>query len=665
MIPRITRGGSAYGALSYDHGPGRADEHHNPHKVAGNVAGRTWKQRSAAIDAHVQRMHPKLSNPIIRTSLRIAPEDRRLTDREWREVASEYVEKMGFSNAPWEAVRHADDHIHLTMSRVNWDGSVVDQWKDKTKAQAAVRDIERHHQLVDASKRYNRDTPQVSRNDRERAERISAATGRNADPERTTLRERIDAAEKASNGTRADFEAKLAEHGVQARANISKPTDRNPDGRMNGYSYRLDGHTDSAGEPVWFKGSKLGRRYGWAHTERRLDDQRARRSETVTGLDTENANRPAPVDEQTTRPTVPVDSRPVGTVAPLDAKKERGERDRADTAESRRPSDSGDGEHDSKGRPNVADNGNTTNRQGITEDSADNRREQDSSTRQGHAIDRAPSVEDKRSRPDDQQQQRSTQDDRAAQHQQRDADPDDASHDRDDSTHADTPRRGTEPEIGRRQDNPVTEQNQKSDRARQPDDRSTDDRERHARPDVAETTRLGDQDRSRTQAVGAHTDRHRSPRETTQSHETRQETPDRPAAPTPEVERHSPSSDRDRAQQRAEQWRRDRAGRRNQLPDRHDQPQHKPDRSEQRGDVGGTRDDTRVSRDSTPRSQPSPDRPERSTGKDTMSTPDKSGRDPDSAAAKQRSRDRAQQWAQDRKERTQDRDRDRDKGRDR
>ena len=275
MIPRITRGSSAYGAMSYDHGPGRFEEHRNPHKVAGNVAGRSWKERSAAIDSHVQRMHPKLTNPIIRTSLRIAPEDRRLTDREWREVANEYVSKMGFADAPWEAVRHADDHIHVTMSRVNWDGKIVDQWRDKTRAQSTVRDIERRHGLLDASTRYKRDAPELSRNDRERAARESGRTGRVVVPEKAQLRERIDTARQACDGTRASFEEELRREGVAARANVSQPTERHPQGKMNGYSYGLDGHTDRNGEQVWFKGSDLGQKFGWAETNRQLTERSA------------------------------------------------------------------------------------------------------------------------------------------------------------------------------------------------------------------------------------------------------------------------------------------------------------------------------------------------------------------------------------------------------
>ncbi|MGK9274542.1 hypothetical protein KXR83_26470 [Williamsia muralis] len=266
--------------------------------MAGNVAGRSWKERSYAIDDHVKRTNPKLTNPIIRTSLRIAPEDRNLTDREWRQIANEYVGKMGFADSPWEAVRHADDHIHLTMSRVKWDGTVVDQWKDKLRAQDAVRGIERSHNLVDASKRYDRDLPQVSGNDRERAERLSQKAGRQIDPERLQLRSRIAEAERASNGTREGFESELERRGVTHRANVSRPTERNPEGRMNGYSYGLDGHTDKAGEQVWFKGSALGKQYGWQQQQQRLserNDDHKRRS--VSDVKETNARRETPPQE--------------------------------------------------------------------------------------------------------------------------------------------------------------------------------------------------------------------------------------------------------------------------------------------------------------------------------------------------------------------------------
>ena len=49
MIANITKGRKAVGAILYDFGPGRRDEHVNPRIVAGNVTG-TPMQVARAID---------------------------------------------------------------------------------------------------------------------------------------------------------------------------------------------------------------------------------------------------------------------------------------------------------------------------------------------------------------------------------------------------------------------------------------------------------------------------------------------------------------------------------------------------------------------------------------------------------------------------------------
>ena len=269
MIPRISKGSSAYGALAYDHGPGRRDEHLNPHKVAGNVPGRTWQERARVIDRHAREVRPDAVKPLHRTSLRISETDRRLTDREWKQVAHEYVQRMGFERCPWEATRHADDHIHITVNRVQWDGKLARNSNDYAKAQSASRRIEKQHGLEDASRKFNRARPEISKGEKESAQR------RQVQPEREQLRAKVSAAERASDGSRASFEAALTERGVAHRANVSKST-----GRVSGYSYGLAGHTaapkgepDKAREQVWFKGSQLGRDYSWQNTEQRLAEQ--------------------------------------------------------------------------------------------------------------------------------------------------------------------------------------------------------------------------------------------------------------------------------------------------------------------------------------------------------------------------------------------------------
>lgn len=271
MIPRITKGTSAARCLEYDHGPGRRDEHRNPHKVAGSVAGRDWRERGRVIDAHTRAARDEVAKPIHRTALRIAGTDRRLSDAEWKQVATTYVAAMGFAACPWEATRHADDHIHLTISRVQWDGELAGDGHDYARAQAVCRDLERSHGLSNAAARYHRDRPQICKGERESAQR------RGVVPEKDRLREKILAAEGRSHGDRASFEAALTGQGVAHRANVAPST-----GRVSGYSYHLEGHQDPAGEAVWMKGSQLGKEFSWTRTQHRLNTVAAAHAAATT-----------------------------------------------------------------------------------------------------------------------------------------------------------------------------------------------------------------------------------------------------------------------------------------------------------------------------------------------------------------------------------------------
>ena len=263
MIPRVTKGRSAYGALRYDHGPGRREEHDNARTVAGNVLG-GWRDKATVIDGQAQHRRD-VERPIWRSSLRAAPEDRALSDEEWGQIAKTYAERMGFKDCPWTATRHGDDHVHVTVSRVDWEGRLVsDRW-DYARAQTVCREIETRHQLVNASERYQRGRPEVSHGEREHAER------RGVVPEREQLRDRVAEAVALANGSLESYEQHLGGRGIVYRRNEAAT------GRVSGYSYGLAGHLDPAGEQVWFKGSQLGRDFRWSVTQERLNERQVER----------------------------------------------------------------------------------------------------------------------------------------------------------------------------------------------------------------------------------------------------------------------------------------------------------------------------------------------------------------------------------------------------
>ncbi|WP_327310125.1 relaxase/mobilization nuclease domain-containing protein (plasmid) [Streptomyces sp. NBC_01298] len=256
MIANITKGRKAVGALVYDFGPGRRDEHINPRIVAGNVTG-TPLQVARAID-HTARQRPEIKAPIWRTSLSLPDEDGILPDGQWADIATAFVADMGFDGAPWVAVRHGDDHIHLTVSRVDWSGQLLTDRFDYRRARQAADRLEEEHGLVRAADRFRAEGPQVRNNELEAAHR----RGRGLDgppPEREELRRIVREVRDASRGLgREAFESGLEDAGVSFRANVAST------GRMNGYSFTLAGWVDGSDEPVWVAASKVARDLRWA-----------------------------------------------------------------------------------------------------------------------------------------------------------------------------------------------------------------------------------------------------------------------------------------------------------------------------------------------------------------------------------------------------------------
>jgi hypothetical protein len=128
--------------LYYLFGPGRHEEHTDPHIVASwrhpaslepplrpdgkrDFAKLTGllKQPQAALG---ERGYPR---PVWHCSMRAAPGDRMLSDDEWAAIAHEVMHRTGLSPygqedeaVRWIAVCHGDDHIHLVAMLARQDG---------------------------------------------------------------------------------------------------------------------------------------------------------------------------------------------------------------------------------------------------------------------------------------------------------------------------------------------------------------------------------------------------------------------------------------------------------------------------------------------------------------------------------------------------------------
>jgi len=123
--------------------------HAGAHTIASNMDGRDadeLTQEFALVAAGNQRVRHTVAHIVLRT----APEDRLLDDREWGQIARQHLERMGFTNTPYVMVKHPepDQHVHVVASRVRYDGSRVNDYREHRRSRTIVRALERQHHLV-------------------------------------------------------------------------------------------------------------------------------------------------------------------------------------------------------------------------------------------------------------------------------------------------------------------------------------------------------------------------------------------------------------------------------------------------------------------------------------------------------------------------------------
>lgn len=275
MIAKITRGTRAGDIAAYLHGPGKTAMHtyrdrDGVEQVGGIVIGGTLAMRGdttgrwAAELREAAASRPEITKPIWQVSLRCAPEDRSLTDAEWRDAATAFMTRMGLEDRPWVVVRHADDHVHLVASRVTDTGQVWHGRQDYRQAQSACAELEEAYGLQTAPRETTRVSRRAADHQITRGERHQALRT-HVPPERVELATVVQAcAARAKGGGTQGFEAELKKAGVEFEAN------RATTGRMSGYKFGT-GRVDEAGQPVWFKASQLDKTLAWSKLAQVLD----------------------------------------------------------------------------------------------------------------------------------------------------------------------------------------------------------------------------------------------------------------------------------------------------------------------------------------------------------------------------------------------------------
>ncbi|MFJ5719447.1 relaxase/mobilization nuclease domain-containing protein [Streptomyces sp. NPDC093149] len=267
MVPDVSTGSDTRGLIAYLFGPGRRDEHTDPHIVAAwDMAGApdpgrnptaTYSQLAKRLNHHVDLRTRELggkkpSQHVWHCPVRTAPGDRYLTDAEWAEVARRIVHVTGVAPegdekaCRWIAVRHADDHIHIMATTIRADGRRPRTHRDGQRAQAECRKIEAEFGLR-RLKTGDLTAPRTPTG----AERAKAERQGQTVTARHWLREQAYAVAAAVHNE-ADYFTVLQSLGIKVKTRLGPET-----GDVIGYSLAAPGDTNTAGEPVWYGGSKL------------------------------------------------------------------------------------------------------------------------------------------------------------------------------------------------------------------------------------------------------------------------------------------------------------------------------------------------------------------------------------------------------------------------
>ncbi|MFJ2296184.1 relaxase/mobilization nuclease domain-containing protein [Streptomyces sp. NPDC087894] len=270
MVPDVSTGDRSRGLLSYLFGPGRRNEHTDPHIVAAfampgiNDPGRVpldqhhgaLSELADYLDQPVklreQRLGKKVPQHVWHCPVRTAPGDRYLTDEEWAEVARRIVHSTGIAEhgddaaCRWIAVRHAEDHIHIMATSVREDGRRPRNKGDGRRAQAECRRIEtelglRRLKPGDATAPKTPSGPEVAKAERQGRKNTA----------RVWLREHAYAAAAAARDE-DEFFAVLTSLGIKVRPRLGPVT-----GEVTGYSLATADDTDAKGEPIFYSGSAL------------------------------------------------------------------------------------------------------------------------------------------------------------------------------------------------------------------------------------------------------------------------------------------------------------------------------------------------------------------------------------------------------------------------
>ena len=287
MIPNITRGSRMSGLLLYlasTDTDKTKNSHTDPHLVAGDAAIMAWyddgvldRDDAVAIAKHLDQPRKAYGVEVLQKDFRWDPvkkervpnghkpadvwhcslslraEEGALTDQQWGDIANDFVDAMGFTEASgkaqcrWVAINHGtsengNHHIHIAVSLVREDGTKASTHGDYKRAQTTCRELETKYGLEELSSVH-------ATRGYDRAEKATAVRD-DREMHRASLARKVRASASAS-GSEAEFVRRARDTGLLVRPRYAK----NTTDVIVGYSVA---ERPGRGErPIWFGGGTL------------------------------------------------------------------------------------------------------------------------------------------------------------------------------------------------------------------------------------------------------------------------------------------------------------------------------------------------------------------------------------------------------------------------
>jgi hypothetical protein len=285
MIPNITRGSRMGGLMVYlasTDANKTKNAHSDPHLVAGDAAIMAWyddgvldRNDALAIAKHLdrprkmfgvsveikdmqwdaakqERVHVGYKDASVwHCSLSLRAEEGALTDQQWSDIANDFLDAMGFTEASgkaqcrWAAINHGtsengNHHIHLAVSLEREDGTKASTHGDYKRAQQTCCELEVKYGLEQLSTVH-------STRGYDRAEKATAVRDER-EMHRSSLARKVRASASATEG---EFVRRARGTGMLVRPRYAKSTTD----VIVGYSVA---ERPKPGErPVWFGGGTL------------------------------------------------------------------------------------------------------------------------------------------------------------------------------------------------------------------------------------------------------------------------------------------------------------------------------------------------------------------------------------------------------------------------